>query len=278
MSESVALFLTINGMQVQGESEQSSLGRAQSIECFHYHQAMSVPSQIGSGQGAARRQYGPLLIRKRIDKASPLIARALVQNSVVDAVFKFFRALQDGTLEQFYTTRIRPARVVGVSQYVPDVLDPATASEPPLEEVTFVFQSIEWTHTSGGVSYQDTWSRDSGSAGYAAADPAGAAAGAAASGAAGAAGGAGGGRASAGTSTFSPDQVLQAAVPGPPSRVAKIVPLTADDKGPEKRLSLTRRDLPREVDDLAPADNRVDVGFAPPYVPVGPLRGEPPTD
>ena len=156
MSKPVALFLTINGVQVQGESEQSSLGRAQSIECVHYHQAIDTPSQISSGKGTARRQYGPPPIRKRIDKASPLIAKALIQNSVVEGLFKFFRTKDDGTLEQFYTTQIRQARIASFSQYLPDVLAPATASEPPLEEVTFVFQSIEWTYTTGGVTYQDS--------------------------------------------------------------------------------------------------------------------------
>ena len=264
MSEPVALFLTINGVQVAGESEQTSLGRAQSIECVHYHQAIDTPSEVSSGKGTGRRQYGPLLIRKRVDKASPLIARALIQNSVVDAVFKFFRPRQDGTVEQFYTTHIRQARIASFSQYVPDVLEPATASEPPLEEVTFAFQSIEWTHSSSGVTYQDNWLHGSGSAGDTGATPAAAAAGA----------GAAGGAASVRTSAFSTEQVAPV-VAGPPSRVARIVPLTDDDNGPETRLTLTRRDLPREVDDLAPdEEGGVDVGVAPPYVPVGPRYSE----
>src|SRR5436190_12835857 len=134
MSEPVALFLTISGTQVQGESEQTSLGRAQSIECVYYHQAIDTPVQAGSGQVTGRRRYGPLLIRKRIDRTSPLIAKALSLNSIVEALFKFFRTKDDGTLEQFYTTRIRQARIASFSQYVPGVLEPATASEPPLEE------------------------------------------------------------------------------------------------------------------------------------------------
>jgi len=255
MSEPVALFLKINGAPVQGESEQTSLGRAQSIECVYYHQAVETPTQGSSGRPTARRQYGPLLIRKRIDRASPLIAKALVQNSVVDAVFKFFRTQQDGTLEQYYTTEIRQARIAGFSQYVPDVLEPVTAAEPPLEEVTFVFQSIEWTH-SAGVTYLDSWLHGSNGAG----SPAG---GSAAPGT-GAAPASGAGP----TSAFSPDQVLRPVVAGPPSRVDRIVPLTADDR----TLRLTRRDLPRAVEGGAP--DRVDVGFAPPYVPVGPVYGE----
>ena len=132
MSEPVALVLTINGVQVQGE------GPGHGIECVYYRQAIDAPSQVGSGEGTGRPRYGPLVIRKRIDKASPLIAEALVQNSVVEAVFRFFGTQQDGTVAQFYTTRIRQARIASFSQYVPDVLEPATASQPPLEEVTFV--------------------------------------------------------------------------------------------------------------------------------------------
>jgi hypothetical protein len=168
-------------------------------------------------------------------------------------------------LEQFYTTQIRQARIASFSQYVPDVLEPATASEPPLEEVTFVFQSIEWTHSNSGVTYQDSWLHGSGSAGDTAATPAAAPAGAGAGAALAAS------STDAGASAFGRDQVVPAIVAGPPSRVARIVPLTDDDKGPETRLGLTKRDLPREVGDLVPDEERgVDVGVAPPYVPVGP--------
>ena len=106
-----------------------------------------------------RRQYQPLLIRKRIDKASPLLAKALCENQAIEGVFKFFRPnpTGDGTTEQFYTVQIKQGRIASMRQIVPDTLVPATATEPPLEEITFVFHTIAWTYTEGGVTHEDTW-------------------------------------------------------------------------------------------------------------------------
>jgi type VI secretion system secreted protein Hcp len=47
-----------------------------------------------------------------------------------------------------------------VKQVNPDTIVPATSTEPAMEEVTFVFHTISWTITDGGVSHQDTWSQN----------------------------------------------------------------------------------------------------------------------
>ena len=159
MPETVHLFLKANGTDIQGNSTQTSLGRENSIECLHYEQATITAREAGSGMATGRRQYQPLLIRKRIDKASPLLAKALCENQAIEGVFKFFRPnpTGDGTTEQFYTVQIKQGRIASMRQIVPDTLVPATATEPPLEEITFVFHTIAWTYTEGGVTHEDTW-------------------------------------------------------------------------------------------------------------------------
>ena len=159
MAETVHLYLKASGADIQGQSTQTSLGRENSIECVYYEQAVRTAREAGSGQATGRRQYEPLLIRKRIDKATPLIAKALCNNQEISAVFKFFRPnpAGDGTTEQFYTVEIRQGRVSSQKQVVPDSIVPATSTEPPLEEVTFVFHTINWTYTDGGVQHEDTW-------------------------------------------------------------------------------------------------------------------------
>jgi type VI secretion system secreted protein Hcp len=159
MAETVHLYLKAHGTDVHGESTQTSLGRENSIECLYYKQSVITARESGSGMATGRRQYEPLLIRKRIDKASPLLAKALVENTAIDGIFKFFRPNPsgDGTTEQFYTVEIKQGRIASLNQYVPDTIVPATSTEPPLEEVTFVFHTITWTFTNGGVTHTDTW-------------------------------------------------------------------------------------------------------------------------
>jgi type VI secretion system secreted protein Hcp len=160
MAETVHLFVKANGADIKGDSSQTSLGRADSIECLYFEHAVKTAREAGSGMASGRRQYEPLLIRKRIDKSSPLLAKAMVTNAKIDGKFLFFRPnpVGDGTTEQFYTIEIKDGRIASMKQIVPDTIVPATSTEPPLEEVTFVFSTISWTITNGGITHEDTWS------------------------------------------------------------------------------------------------------------------------
>ena len=135
--------------------------RKDSIECLYFEHAVKTAREAGSGMASGLRQYEPLLIRKRIDKSSPLLAKAMVRNEKIDGKFLFFRPnpTGDGTTEQFYTIEIKDGRIASMKQIVPDTIVPATSTEPPLEEVTFVFHTISWTYTNGGVTHEDTWSK-----------------------------------------------------------------------------------------------------------------------
>ncbi len=159
MAETVHLYLKANGTEIKGESTQTSLGREGSIECVYYEQAVKTAREAGSSLATGRRQYEPLLIRKRIDKSTPLLAKALCNNEVIEGKFKFFRPnpTGDGTTEQFYTVEIKRGRINSQKQIVPDTIVPATSTEPPLEEVTFVFHTVTWTYENGGITHQDTW-------------------------------------------------------------------------------------------------------------------------
>ena len=160
MAETVHLYLKANGKDVKGESTQTSLGRADSIECISYEQGVVTAREATTGMVTGRRQYGPLSIRKRLDKASPLIMKALVENQKIDGTFKFFRPnpAGDGTTEQFFTVEIKNGHVSAIKQLLPNTIAAATSGEPPQEEVSFVFKDITWTYTQGGITHSDSWS------------------------------------------------------------------------------------------------------------------------
>jgi len=159
MAETVHLFLKANGADIQGESTQTSLGRENSIECLAYEFDVMTAREASSGLATGRRQYKPLVIRKRIDKASPLLMKALTKNEVVDGELKFFRPNLggDGTTEQFYTVKFEKGRINSIKQYVPNTIEPAKSNEPPQEELAFVFHTIKWTYTNGGIEHEDKW-------------------------------------------------------------------------------------------------------------------------
>jgi type VI secretion system secreted protein Hcp len=73
MAETVHLFLKSNGSDVKGDSTQESLGRKDSIECISYEQGVFNTTDDATKMASGRRQYTPITICKRIDKASPLL-------------------------------------------------------------------------------------------------------------------------------------------------------------------------------------------------------------
>jgi type VI secretion system secreted protein Hcp len=161
MAQSVHLFLKAAGNDIQGESTIASLDRENSIECLYFSDSVRTARERSSGMATGDRTYDPIKIVKRIDKSSPLLARALTNNEVVEGAFKFFRPSPtgDGTTQQFFTIEIAEGRVAFINRISPHVIDPASANHPPTEEIGFVFGRITWRYEDGGVEHVDHWSQ-----------------------------------------------------------------------------------------------------------------------
>lgn len=158
MALPVYLSLTANGNEIQGESSVTSLGRENSIECLYFYFSGMIPTSTSAGGAATgKRRYDPIRIQKVIDKSSPLLLKAFTHNEKIEGTFRFYRQNpEDGATEQFYTVEISNARIIGVAQFVNQTYRTETANDPPLEEVSFLFQNVTWTYTDGGVSHSDS--------------------------------------------------------------------------------------------------------------------------
>lgn len=159
MAETVHLFLKSNGEDIKGESSQTSMGREGTIECLSFVDSVRTAREKGSGMATGRRTHEPVEIRKRIDSSSPLLARSLCNNEVVEAIFKFFRPNPsgDGTTEHFFTVELGEGRIGSILRVSPDTIDPASALEPPTEKVGIVFHNITWTYEPTGAMHHDNW-------------------------------------------------------------------------------------------------------------------------
>ena len=128
MAETVHLYLKSNGEDIQGESTQTSIGRETSIECLYFCDNVRTAREKGSSLATGRRTFEPIKFNKRIDKASPLLARSLCNNEVIEGVFKFFRPnpAGDGTTEHFFTIEFAEGRVASIKR----VLNTISAQPP----------------------------------------------------------------------------------------------------------------------------------------------------
>lgn len=157
-AETVHLYLKSNGEDIQGDSTVTSLNRANTIQCTYFQDTVATVRAAGAGAATGRRTYEPIIFHKRIDKSSPLLAKALVRNEVIEGQFRFYRPnpAGDGTTQHFFTVEIKQGRINSIKRLSPSTLEPATASQPATEEVSVSFTTISWTYHPTGASFNDS--------------------------------------------------------------------------------------------------------------------------
>ena len=159
--------------------EVTARGKEGTIEVLAYQHDVKVPRDSGSGLATGRRQYQPIRITKLVDKATPLLAKALADNTPLTARIEFYRPKADGTQEQYYTIELQNVLVSSISVFgfdpqvlaaagsarsfvIPHVLEATGAAvgnrTVQQEEISLNFTKITWTYEPGKISAEDTWS------------------------------------------------------------------------------------------------------------------------
>lgn len=163
MAIEAALFLKADGVDIHGESTVTAGDREDSIEVLQYSDSVSSGIDRGTGSLTGRRTYTPIKIIKRIDKSTPLLFKALCNNEVIEAEFRFYRpsVTGDGRVEHFFTIAIYNGRIVNIERTNPHVLDTSMANYPTYEEVSIHFSRIVTTYEGEGVTvHEDTWGEE----------------------------------------------------------------------------------------------------------------------
>ena len=136
-------------------------GREGQIACNYFQHKVKSPRDLSSGMATGQRQYDTVVIRKEIDKSTPLITNALINNeNLTSAVFNFWRpSSSTGTEVNYFRVALTNASLVSQNWYSPDSLQGGAtgAGDLPMEEIHFVFQRIEWTWVDGGITAMDDW-------------------------------------------------------------------------------------------------------------------------
>lgn len=153
------LVLTCNGAQIDGESTMDSIGGddvSNLIEVYSF--GFNVSNSVDSGgtrTGSTR--YRPIRILKRVDKASPLLFQALVDNQNCEALIRFYGNDRDtGATIRTYEVLLENARIVGIMPLSPNTFDADLSITPFVESVSIVFQTITVTSITGSTQASDT--------------------------------------------------------------------------------------------------------------------------
>ena len=163
----IPAYLKITGA-TQGEISKGALSQesvgtfAQSshedeilVQETHLHVTKPVDSQ--SGQVTGVRQHKPVVFTKIMDRTSPLLWQALCSGEQLDIELVYFRTSQGGKQEKYFTVKWSEALLVDGKAYYPLAISPDNAAIPHLEDWSFSYKKIEWTHDIAGTSGADSW-------------------------------------------------------------------------------------------------------------------------
>ena len=119
--------------------------------------------QAAPGQPSERRDHGPLVITKEVDKATVPLRSMLVNGEVAkDWELQFWRpsaaGAGAGTETQHFTIRLSDAAITSIDLQMPNTKYPDLLRLESFEQVAFTYRKIQWAWTEGGLVADDTTS------------------------------------------------------------------------------------------------------------------------
>jgi type VI secretion system secreted protein Hcp len=155
-------YLKLKGVK-QGEIKGSitQKGREGKIAVIAVNHEISVPYNAATGLASGKRMHKPFVITKELDKSSPSLYNALISNeNITDWELQFWTpqlgaATGIGAEKQHYTIRLTNARIIDIKFVLPNTKITETQNLAEYEEVTFLYQKIEWTWNDGGIMATD---------------------------------------------------------------------------------------------------------------------------
>lgn len=152
-------YLKLKG-QKQGDikGDVTQKGREGKILVMAFDHEVQTPRDPASGLPTGKRMHRPFTITKEIDKSSPLLYSALVNNENLTVwELQCFAAESSGVEVNTYTVTLTNARIVDITSTMLNNKIPENAKMPLMEEVSFTYQKIQWTWVSGGITSSDDW-------------------------------------------------------------------------------------------------------------------------
>jgi len=126
------------------------------VEAFNH--TVRVPTDPQSGQPTGQRVHQPLTISKVFDKCSPLLYKALTSGErLSNCKIRWFRTSKTGSQEHYFTIKLEDAIITNITARMPNCQDPNQAHFTHLEDVSFSYRKITWTHEIGATSGEDDW-------------------------------------------------------------------------------------------------------------------------
>ena len=156
LDASAALNAYLVATDIRGDSTRSSWQGY--VEIVGYNHEVSSPFDPQTGLATGKRQHKPFKILKELSASSVDFETAMIRGrSLANVEFKLVRPSQTGQETIYYIYRFTNARIVSVRDWMANNNDSSTLQLPQMQEISFVYETIEWEAVPSGATASDTW-------------------------------------------------------------------------------------------------------------------------
>jgi|JI9StandDraft_2_1071091.scaffolds.fasta_scaffold336705_2 type VI secretion system secreted protein Hcp len=151
-SAALNAYLRLTG-QKQGKINGSvtQKGHENSIMVIAVSHEIVSPRDPASGLPTGKRQHKPFVITKELDKSTPILYNALVNNeNLPNFDLTVLQPGPKGSAPKAYTVRLMNANIASIKALVGE-------DGKVIEQVAFTYQKIEWIWADGGIMAMDDW-------------------------------------------------------------------------------------------------------------------------
>lgn len=152
-------YLTLSA-EKQGDIKGSvtQKGRDGSVMVIATSHEVVSPRDAASGLPTGKRQHKPFTITKEVDKSSPLLYSALVNNENIKSwKLQYWQPSATGQEQQHYTIELLNASIASIRMEMLNNKYPENMKHKEREHVAFCYQKITWTWMDGGITAEDDW-------------------------------------------------------------------------------------------------------------------------
>jgi len=126
------------------------------------HEIIS-PRDMASGLPTGKRQHKPFVITKELDKSTPLLYNALVNNeNITEWELQFWTpqinaASGIGPEVQHYSVKLTNARICDIKFAMLNNKNPELTRYAEYEEISFTYEKINWKWNNPALESGDAW-------------------------------------------------------------------------------------------------------------------------
>lgn len=120
-------------------------GRTDLVKVLQFDHAVDIPFNRDTGSLSGVRQHRPLTFVKPVDRATPLLVKALANGETLQEVLIHW---YDDNQNEFFRHTLKDAKIANLRSF----------GTPPQEAISLLYRKISWLIIDGNIQITDTWS------------------------------------------------------------------------------------------------------------------------